>query len=208
MQFYSERTVLVKLSDAIAAYGLSLYNAVKYFYSIGEEDFYRCNIKDGLKILLNNLSDADSLKALGLRINNTRCPQMDSEEFKRLLPMIIYSFAVRIPLLKQVKYRDDAFTDDQLHTIYETVIAKGAENYGELIPETFLEMKYLVKKNKPVPEYSADWFKSYIYSNVPELTAITNQNMFLLGFLDVLFPMFYSCMQEELKNLVLNQAAV
>ena len=84
------------------------------------------------------------------------------------------------------------------------VLSKGAENYNEIIKESYLETKYLVKKGKPIPPYSAEWYKTYIYRNVPELSAITNKNMFLIGFVDVLFTMFYSCMEEELKNVILS----
>ena len=37
-------------------------------------------------------------------------------------------------------------------------------------------------------------------ANVPKLAEINNRNMFLMGSVDMLFAMFYSCMEEELKN--------
>ena len=60
----------------------------------------------------------------------------------------------------------------------------------------------MVKTGRPVPAYDAEWFKSYIYSYVPALTAITNKNMFLLGSCDILFTLFYSGLEEELKRLL------
>ena len=65
---------------------------------------------------------------------------------------------------------------------------------------SFLETKYLVRKGKKLQPFTADWYKTYIYTNVPELAEITNKNMFLLGFADVLFAMFYSCLEEEIRN--------
>ena len=207
MEFKSERTAIAELSETIVKCGVSLYNAVKYIYSLSAEDFYNCNIKDALKIVLNNLTDADSLQAIGLRISNDRCPEMNSSEYNRVLSLIVYSFAVRIPALRLVKHHNDCMTEDQLHNIYQQVVAKGAENYSGIIKESYLETRYLVKRGKPLPDYTADWFKTYIYRNVPALSAITNKNMFLLGFVDVLFTMFYACMEEELKNRILSHCA-
>lgn len=204
MDFKSERAALTGISETIVKCGVSLYNAVKYIYSLAAEDFYNCSIKDALKVVLNNITDCDSLQALGLRINNNKCGEMNSEEYNQILSLIVFSFAVRIPALKLVKNGDDTLTEDQIHTIYEMVLSKGAENYNEIIKESYLETKYLVKKGKPIPPYSAEWYKTYIYRNIPELSAITNKNMFLIGFVDVLFTMFYSCMEEELKNVILS----
>lgn len=204
MEFQSERGAITAISETIVKCGVSLYNAVKYIYSIGEEDFYNCNFKDALKVILNNITGADSLKTLGLRINSHQRIEMSSEEYNRVLSLMVYSFAVRIPVLKTVKNGNDSMTDDQLKSVYDAVIAKGAANHESIIKETYNDIRYLVKKNRPVPAYNADWYKTYIYTNVPELSAITNKNMFLLGFADVLFAMFYSCMEEELRNLVLS----
>jgi len=204
LEFRSERAAIATISETIVKCGVSLYNAVKYIYSLGTDDFYNCSIKDALKVVLNNITDTDCLQALGLRISNNKCQEMNSPEYNKVLSLIVFSFAVRIPALKLVKNGDDTMTEDQIHSVYEQVIAKGAENYNEIVKESYLETKYLVKKGKPIPPFSADWYKTYIYTNVPELSAITNKNMFLLGFVDVLFAMFYSCMEEELNNLVIS----
>lgn len=207
MEFKSERAAITAISETIVKCGVSLYNAVKYIYSLSAEDFYNCNIKDALKIVLNNLTDADSLQALGLRINSDRCQEMNSPEYNRVLSLIVFSFAVRVPALKLVKNGTDTLTEEQLHSIYQQVIAKGAENYNDIISESYLETRFRVKKNKPLPDYNAEWYKTYIYRNVPALSAITNKNIFLLGFVDVLFTMFYACMEEELKNRILSLCA-
>ena len=57
MEFVSERTVITKLSDIVVESATALYNAVKYIYSIAEDDFYNVGIKDALKVVLNNVTD-------------------------------------------------------------------------------------------------------------------------------------------------------
>ena len=207
MEFTSERTVITRLSDITVQSATALYNAVKYIYSIAEEDFYNVGIKDALKVVLNNVTDPDCLEALGLRINSETCREMSSEAYKKILPLTIYSFAVRLPVLKQFKVGDKTISDEQLLSVYDAVMRKGAENVDNVITESYADIKQLVKKGKPIPPYSSDWYKTYIYTHVPELSSITNKNMFLLGFTDILFAMFHSCMEEELRNVIAEGSA-
>lgn len=207
MEFTSERTVITRLSDITVESATALYNAVKYIYSIAEEDFYNVGIKDALKVVLNNVTDPDCLEALGLRINSETCREMSSEAYKKILPLTIYSFAVRLPVLKQFKVGDKTISDEQLLSVYDAVMRKGAENVDNVITESYADIKQLVKKGKPIPPYSSDWYKTYIYTHVPELSSITNKNMFLLGFTDILFAMFHSCVEEELRNVIAEGSA-
>ncbi|MGN0690460.1 MAG: hypothetical protein ACI4KH_08585 [Oscillospiraceae bacterium] len=207
MEFTSERTVITRLSDITVESATALYNAVKYIYSIAEEDFYNVGIKDALKVVLNNVTDPDCLEALGLRINSETCREMSSEAYKRILPLTIYSFAVRLPVLKQFKVGDKTISDEQLLSVYDAVMRKGAENVDNVITESYADIKQLVKKGKSIPPYSSDWYKTYIYTHVPELSSITNKNMFLLGFTDILFAMFHSCVEEELRNVIAEGSA-
>ena len=207
MNFINEAAAVNGLADYIIRCGVCLYNSVKYIYSLAENDFYNVNIKDVLKIMLNNMPETDPIKTLGLRIDDYTCREMQSEEYNRVLPLMVFSLAVRIPVLKNVKNGEDSMTDDQLYRLYTAVIDKGAENYRDIITESFLETKYLVRKGKKLPPFTADWYKSYIYSSVPALSDITNKNMFLLGFVDVLFAMFYSCVEDGLSQKVLEYAA-
>lgn len=202
MEFQSERSAITMLSDVIVKSGVSLYNSIKYIYSIAEDDFYNCNIKDVLKVVLNNLTDIDCLQALGLRINADKCKEMNSPEYNNVLPLIVYSFAVRIPVLKNITVNNQTLTDEQLKAIYDTVMAKGAKNYMDTIPESYDEIRKLVKSKKPIPPYTADWYKTFIYTRIPELAEIKNKNMFLLGAVDILFTMFYACLEEELENTI------
>lgn len=198
MDFINEQNAINGLADAIVKGGVCLFNAVKYIYSIGEESFYTVDIKDAFKIVLNNIYDTDSLTALGLRLDNDSCREMADDDYNKVLPLIVYSLAVRIPVLKNLRGASGPMTDDQLYKVYTAVLAKGAENYNNAVAESFMEIKYLVRKGKKLPPYNADWFKTYIFTNVSALSEITNKNMFLLGFADVLFAMFYSCLEEDL----------
>lgn len=198
MDFINEQNAVNGLADAIVKGGVCLFNAIKYIYSIAEESFYTVDIKDAFKIVLNNIYDTDSLTALGLRLDNDSCKEMMSEEYNKVLPLIVYSLAVRIPVLKNLRGASGPMTDDQLYKVYLAVMSRGAENCENAVAESFMEIKYLVRKGKKLPPYNADWFKTYIYTNVGKLSEITNKNMFLLGFADVLFAMFYSCLEEAL----------
>ncbi len=198
MDFINEANAINGLADTIVKGGVCLFNAVKYIYSIAEESFYTVNIKDAFKIVLNNISDTDSLTALGLRIDSETCGEMMNEEYNKVLPLIVYSLAVRVPVLKNLRGTSGPMTDDQLYKVYTAVMSRGAENYRNAVAESFMEIKYLVRKGRKLPPYNADWFKTYIYTNIAPLSEITNKNMFLLGFADVLFAMFYSCLEENL----------
>lgn len=198
MDFINEAAAVNALAEEIVKGGVCLFNAVKYIYSIAEDCFYTVNIKDAFKIVLNNVSDTDSLAALGLHIDGQSCGEMMNDEYNKVLPLMVYSLAVRIPVLKNLRGQSGPMTDDQLYKVYNAVLAKGAENYKDAVAESFMEIKYLVRKGKKLPPYNADWFKTFIYTNIPSLSDITNKNMFLLGFADVLFAMFYSCLEENL----------
>ena len=202
MEFQSERAAVSIISDVIVKSGVSLYNSIKYIYSLAEDDFYSCSIKDVLKVVLNNLTNIDFLQELGLRINADKCSEMNSPEYNNVLSLIVYSFAIRIPVLKNLTINNQALTDDQLKAIYDNVISKGARNYLDTIPESYDEIKKLVKTKKAVPPYNADWYKAFIFTRIPELSEIKNKNMFLLGAVDILFTMFYACLEEEIENTI------
>ena len=206
MEFVSEKNALTKIADTVIKAGVSLYNALKYIYASAEEDFYNVDIKDCLKIVLNNLTDSDAMQSLGIRINDDFCKEMNNEEYNKVLQLMVYSFAVRVPVLKTVRNGDDYLSDDQIQRIYNMITEKGAENVGGLIVEGVNEYRVMVRKNRPIPAYNSDWYKAYIYTNVPSLSEITNKNMYLLGLADVLFTMFYSCLEEELENIILSES--
>ena len=202
MEFVSERTAFTMLSETVVKAGVSLFNAVKYIYMIADMDFYNINVKDIFKISLKNITDTTCLYNTGIMLDKERCKEMNSPEYERVLSLMVYSFAVRLPELKNVKINNQTLNDKQIKTIFDMVVAKGAGNYDNVIVDDFEEIRRMVRTGRPVPAYDAEWFKSYIYSYVPALTAITNKNMFLLGSCDILFTLFYSGLEEELKRLL------
>lgn len=202
MEFISERTAYTLISETVAKAGVSLFNAVKYIYMIADKDFYNINIKDIFKIALSNISDTTCLYNTGIKLDKERCAEMNSPEYERVLSLMVYSFAVRLPLLKNVRTKGGSLNDKQIKAIYDLVIAKGAGNYDNIITDDFEEIRRLVKQNKPVPAYDAEWYKGYIYTYVPALATISNKNVFLLGSADILFTLFHSCLEEELERLL------
>lgn len=202
MEFISERTAYTLISEAVAKAGVSLFNAVKYIYMIADKDFYNINIKDIFKIALSNISDTTCLYNTGIKLDKERCAEMNSPEYERVLSLMVYSFAVRLPLLKNVKTKGGSLNDKQIKAIYDLVIAKGAGNYDNIITDDFEEIRRLLKQNRPVPAYDAEWYKGYIYTYVPALATISNKNVFLLGSADILFTLFHSCLEEELERLL------
>ncbi len=206
MEFLSERTAFTLLSETVVKAGVSLFNAVKYIYMIADKDFYNISIKDVFKIALNNITDTTALYNTGIKLDKERCAEMNSPEYERVLSLMVYSFAVRLPELKSIKTAGGYLNDRQIKTIYDMVIAKGAGNYDNVIAYDFEEIRRMVKSGKPIPTYDAEWYKGYIYTYVPSLAAITNKNLLLLGSCDLLFTLFHSCLEEELTR-VLNALA-
>lgn len=207
MEFVSERTAFTLLSETVVKAGVSLFNAVKYIYMIADKDFYNINVKDIFKISLKNITDTTCLYNTGIKLDKERCKEMNSPEYERVLSLMVYSFAVRLPELRNVKINGQSLNDKQIKSIFDMVVAKGAGNYDNVIVDDFEEIRRMVRTGRPVPAYDAEWFKSYIYSYVPALTAITNKNMFLLGSCDILFTLFYSGLEEELKRVISGLAA-
>ncbi len=202
MEFVSERTAFTMLSETVVKAGVSLFNAVKYIYMIADKDFYNINVKDIFKISLKNITDTTCLYNTGIKLDKERCREMNSPEYERVLSLMVYSFAVRLPELKNVKVNNQTLNDKQIKTIFDMVVAKGAGNYDNVIVDDFEEIRRMVRTGRAVPAYDAERVKSYIYSYVPALTTITNKNMFLLGSCDILFTLFYSGLEEELKRLL------
>ena len=83
MDFINEEQAVIGLADTVIKGGISLYNAIKYIYSIGESDFYKISIKDTFKVVLNNITDGESLKNFGLRIDGGSCREMQNTEYDK-----------------------------------------------------------------------------------------------------------------------------
>ncbi len=202
MEFISERTAYTLISDTIVKAGVSLFNAVKYIYMVGDKDFYNINVKDIFKITLKNITDTTALYNTGIKLDKERCKEMSSTEYERVLSLMVYSFAVRLPELKEIKTPTGSLNDKQIKTIYDIVVSKGAGNFENIIADDFEDIRRMVKSGRPVPAYDAEWYKSYIYGYVPSLASVSNRNMFLLGSCDILFTLFYGALEEELERLL------
>lgn len=202
MEFLSERTAVTTISETVVKAGVSLFNAMKYIYTISDKDFYNISIKDIFRIALNDITDTASLYNTGITLDKEHTAAMNTPEYERILSLMVYSFAVRLPVLRNVKTTGGVLNDKQIKAIYDLVISKGASNFENIIPDDFEDIRRLVKAGKPVPTYDAEWYKSYIYTYVPGLAAVTNRNIFLLGSADILFTLFYSCLEEELIRLL------
>lgn len=196
MDLLNENAAVNELAHITVRGSAELFNSVKYIYSLAEDSFYSVDIRDAFRIIFE--SGADMLPSLGLSAGKNACPEMANDEYNKVLPLMAYSFAVRIPVLKGLRGASGSLTDSQLEKIYEAVIGMGAENYRNAVPESFEEMKSLVKKGKELPPYSADWFKIYVLKNVPQLAELTNKNVFLFGFADLLFPLYWPKLEGKL----------
>ena len=96
MDFQSERQAITVLSDIIVKSSVSLFNSTKFIYSLTDDDFYNCDIKDVFKIIFNNFYDVSPLEAMGLKINPQKCKAMSNPLYDKIMPLILYSFAARI----------------------------------------------------------------------------------------------------------------
>lgn len=200
MKFEDESTAYELISETVVKAGVSLVNAIKYIHAVSEKDFYNTSIREILKISLKDITDTKALFAGG----EAEAPR--DAGFERVLPLVIYSFAIRLPELKYIKTSGGSLTDKQIKDIFDIITAKGAANYGGVIEEDLGYINKLVKKKKPVPVYDADWFKSYIMNFLPSLREFTNANMFLLGSCDILFTLFYESLMDRLGILVCSLA--
>ena len=200
MDFLSERTAFTTISETVVKAGVSLFNAMKYIYMVSDKDFYNINIRDMFRIALNDITDTACLYNTGIKLDKERCAEMNTPEYERVLSLMVYSFAVRLPVLRYVKTSGGVLSDKQIKSIFDLVISKGAGNFENVIPDDFEDIRRLVKTGKPIPAYDAEWYKGYIYAYVPELAAVNNRNVFLLGSADILFTLFYSSLEEELAN--------
>ena len=111
------------ISETVVKAGVSLFNAVKYIYMIADKDFYNINIKDIFKIALNNISDTTCLYNTGIKLDKERCAEMNTPEYERVLSLMVYSFAVRLPVLMNVKTSCGYLNDKQIKTFYDIVIS-------------------------------------------------------------------------------------
>jgi len=175
---------------------LSLLNAIRYIYAVAADGFYNINIKDVFKVALSDITDPDALSNLGIPVNSIKFAEFKSDEFKSLSKLFLYAFAVRLPFLRRAE--NAAFRDSALYALYEACVAKGAQNIGEVVYGDFKSMMKIAKTREDEPGFNGEWFRRWIYTRGGDLAAITNENLFLLGCMDALLPLFYSKLTDTL----------
>ena len=169
----------------------SMTTVMQYIYTVSDSDFYNINIKDVFRIALMDVTETSRLENLGIRIKTPENEAMfETAEFGRVQHLIMYSLAVRLPLISRLKQ------------VYELMIKNGADNFGEIIYESY-EGNFKVRKQKnPLPSYSSDWFRRYVYTYMPKFGEINNRNLYFLGCVEAMFPLYYSAMTAQLKKVM------
>lgn len=202
MVFPNEAEAIQKLSDIVLRAGANLFKATKYLYALSAESFYQCDMKDFIKVILNNMFHAESLSAFHITIDDSTCGVLNTREYFNVFRLIIYSLAVRLPVLCSVKIGDGQMNEKQIRAVYDAVIERGISNIGNTISEDFEHLLAALKKGRPVDPYGAEWFKSYLYSSIPELADISNRNLFFIGASEVLLVLYYLCLEKEFDSLI------
>ncbi|MCL2636736.1 MAG: hypothetical protein FWD48_00045 [Oscillospiraceae bacterium] len=196
---FKERTILTEIIENTAQ---SLFNTMKYIYVISESDFYNINCKDIFKVALSDVTNPDILDNLGILINDSKIGEMASDEFKRVKSMIHYMFILRLPFLRR-SMEFCPLKETHIKDLYALAVKRGAENYGEIIEEDLKTMLKIARNRQPEPAFDGEWFRRWIYTRGKELSIINNRNMFLLGCMDAMFPLYYSALTEKLTTLLL-----
>jgi hypothetical protein len=181
----------------------SMFATQKYCYVISAEEFYDIGAKDVFKVALSDVCNPEVLSYLGVRFGSEELGEMASPEFEHVRALMHYAFAVRLPFLRMVlpfKIRDR-----QLAGLFNEAKARGADNYGEIIDETYRDMLKL-SRHDIQPEFSSEWFRRWVYTCGRELAAINNRNLFLFGCADACFPLYYAALTEKLTALFANNS--
>lgn len=200
MTFKNENEALEQLADTILKAGANLFKATKYLYVLTSENYYNCSVKDFIKVLLNSMYNADALRVFRISIDSPACSALNTREYFYVLRQMIHSFAVRLPILCRVTVHGQTMTDKQIETVYKIVLDKGFSNENVVSSESFSETLKAVRKGRDDQPYSADWYRSYVYSAVPALSDLSNQNLLFLGTMDVLLTLYYLCLEKDFET--------
>lgn len=177
----------------------SLFNAVRYCYLVAENDFYNINVKDIFRIGLNDITNPDCFRNLGIILDEKHIGEMGTEHYREVLDVLRYSFAIRLPFIR--KYAENStLKEGHIKHIYDILESYGFHNPDGIVEESFKSMAWLVRTKKTEPPFDTEWFRRWIYTYGHELAAINNRNMFVLGCVEALFPLYYASLQELLIN--------
>lgn len=200
--FPNEKVAVAQLTDLILRAGASLFKATKYIYALSAESFYNCDIKDFFKVILNNIGNVDGLGAFHIPVNDNTCGALNTPEYDKVFRLIVFSFAIRLPILCNVKVEGNTMSEQQIRAIYSAILGKGISNIDNAISESFSDIQVIVRKRRDLSPYNADWLRAYLFNNFPELSDISNRNLFFIGAIDVLFVLFYICLEKEVAGLI------
>ncbi|NLL39880.1 MAG: hypothetical protein GX254_09900 [Clostridiales bacterium] len=202
MKFPNEKEAISKLTEFILRAGASLFKASRYLYALSAQSFYTCDTKDFFKVVLNNIQNVDGLSAFHIPVNDSTCGILGSDDSMKLFKLIVFSFAVRLPALCNVRCNGEYMSEHQMRSVYSAIMGKGITNIDNAIPESFSGNMAAVRKKKAIPPYNSEWFKAYLFINYPELADINNRNLFFIGAVDMLFILFYLCLEKEIARLI------
>lgn len=204
MRFPNEKEAVAKLTELLLRAGASLFKATKYLYALSAESFYSCDTKDFFKVVLNNIQNADTLSSFHIPINDRTCGVLNSEEYNKVFRLIVCSFAARLPVLCNVGVDGEFMSEQQIRSVYSSVIQKGITNIDDAVPESFSDIQAAVRKGKAISPYNSEWLRAYLFINFPELSDISNRNLFFIGAVDMLFILFYLCLEKEIYRLIVS----
>lgn len=190
------------LAGIICNTAKSMATTMKYIYAVSDEDFYNINVKDIFRLALTDVTDCTKLENLCIRTDKKNINDIFSGvEFSRVQHMISYSLAVRLPFCKK-QIEDFPLKDKQLKALYDSIMYESADNFGNIISETFDDNSKLIKQKQPLPAYNSEWFRRYVYTYIPSLGEINNKNLYFLGCVEAMFPLYYSSLIAQLKKVM------
>ncbi|MCL1880865.1 MAG: hypothetical protein FWF76_01650 [Oscillospiraceae bacterium] len=195
------------LSAIIEKSARSLHSTIGYISTLCERDFYNINVKDVFKLALSDITNPDIISNLGLRPNK-RFTASDPT-FAGLADLMFYTFAVRMPFLRRLRRKIGEIPlikDKAIKSLYITCAENGANDLDNIVGETFAENAKIAKSKFPEPAFTGEWFRRWIYhcaskgTDEVKLSTIDNKNIFLIGCMDALFPLYYAKLIEILEK--------
>ena len=195
---------LLSMASVVNAASESIYEAMKYIYSVAYEDFYDINVKDIFKIALSNITDPGVLNNLGYKLYPERIGDLRNAEFAVVKKIIAYAFAVRLPFLKRyLPAKSVIFSDNEIRDLFQAICDSGAQNVDGIVPMDFrANMRTAKLRDIEEPVFDTEWFKTWVYTYGKEFSVINNKNMFFLGCADALFPLYWSAVTDRLLAMI------
>jgi len=174
----------------------SLHNSIRYIYAVSMGDFYNVNVKDLFKLSLSDITHPNILKNLGI----IPAEDLGGSEFERLYDFLFFAFAVRVPYLRRQLPAKSSVKDRFFLDLFDECKKLGANDPANIVQESFKRNMKSAKGNHAEATFNGEWFRRWVYSYGGELAAITNRNMFLLGCMDALLPLYYAKLTDILGD--------